>query len=387
MIHKLTAQEYLRRYDNMTATEKRDVMARVGEWLKDRAPMLLKVAEQPETRLLNIMQVSRQWDDGMCGAWEEGVRLMTAFTMTADTWLPDRLYVKASRRCIRLVVDILQEQMSINGIDGLAALGKHDEPKDNGKPEESIVPTGQSATRRRGRPRKAQTATTSKPVAQPIPHPAPQPGPTEGPAIRSLSTGISKTAIPRPQHIDQYAHLLPETTQKHAAKYGQLMRDLGTARTNMRVLMDDPHSKDWERGQWARTAVKIDEQIAAIRKELDAEWHKIVDTGNVVIDELGVAHIIDPTTGKVADPKPKAKKNAKPKSQQQKKLSGEERGKRATYWQKWLRDARPAKTDEHRKQWEQNAHELIRLGGKLTASMIRAGEHYGAKIPKSRKKS
>ena len=208
---------------------------------------------------------------------------------------------------------------------------------------------------------------------------------------QSTNEATSSPVIPRPKHIDQYVYLLPERTQIRAAKYGTLMRELEQARSNMKLLIDDPHAKPSERERWAKTAVKVDNQIAALRRELDAGWANLVDTGRVVVDDMGMAHIIDPETGKIADPKPavtapsddaqeKPKEQPKPK-EKPKPLTPEEKAKRISYLQKWLRDSRPTATEERKKQWEENAHELLHLGGKLSDAMVKAGEHYGAKIP------
>lgn len=381
MIHKLTAQEYLKRYDNMTGDEKESVMARVGEWLKKDAPLLQKVAEQPGAHLQSVMQLCNDWDDAVSNAFSEGARLMSAFAGMTDTWLPDRLYIKAARRSIKRIVEVLTEQWQNNGLNGNDGLYRHNGPTMPNKTNNDQPTT--PPKRKRGRPRKVKP----QPMATAEPQRAPAPQPTAPKLNTNLSTINADAVIPRPQHIDQYIHLLPEDTQKRAAKYGDLMRDLGTARENMRLLMNDAHSTGAEREKWAKLSVRLDEKIGNLQKELDREWKKVVESGRVVVDELGMAHIIDPATGKVADPKPKAKKSAdkpkeeKPKRSHHKKLSDEERTKRITYLQKWLRDARPAKTDEHRKLWEQNARELLRLGGNLTNSMVKAGEHYGAKIP------
>ena len=172
------------------------------------------------------------------------------------------------------------------------------------------------------------------------------------------------------------------------------MNDLGTARTNMRLLLDDPQSTATERERWAKAAVKIDNRIAALRKELNDEWGRVVATGHVVLDDLGMAHLVDPETGKVADPKPKVtistddKKGAKPKRSHHKKaesekaMTNEEKKKRISYLQKWLRDPRPEATPERKKQWGLNIKELIALGGRVTKSIVKAGEHYGVKMPK-----
>lgn len=386
MIQRITTEQYLKRYNNMTGQEKLSVMNRVGAWLKDCAPLLLKAAEQPEAHLQGVMMISQGWNDLVSKDWMEGVKLMTAFAGMTDTWLPDRLYIKAARRSIRQMVDVLREFYKPN-------MSNRDEHNEHSGHNEPII---EPTMRKRGRPRKTEqqpqtpqdTQTTHAPKANNV-------APGEDKYAVNNNVELAKTVIPRPQHIDQYAYLLPEETQKRAAQYGQLMRDLGTSRENMRLLMNDPQSNAMEREKWAKVAVKIDGQIAAIRSELDREWKKVVETGRVVVDELGMAHIIDPATGKIADPEPKVKLKEeekqkpkaevdKPKRVHHKQLTDEEKAKRISYLQKWLRDPRPVNSDEHRKQWEQNVRELIRLGGNVTDSIVKAGEHYGAKIPRKR---
>ena len=63
-------------------------------------------------------------------------------------------------------------------------------------------------------------------------------------------------------------------------------------------------------------------------------------------------------------------------------MTDEEKKKRISYLQKWLRDPRPEATPERKKQWGLNIKELIALGGRVTKSIVKAGEHYGVKIPK-----
>lgn len=361
MIQRIRSNEYMKRVGAMTEVEKLALAKRVGEWLHDAPRLLMQKANEPLAHMQSVIQVGAEWNDAEQSAFNEGVRLLTPFVGIADTWLPDMIYSKAARRCIRRMIDILTAQG--------AGLAKKPAPKPATMPErkqeQATTPTPTEQTppkRKRGRPRKV---------------------------ITSLQTDVANTVIPRPKHIDQYAHLLPEETQQRAAQYGPLMRDLDAARQNMRLLMDDKHSTAAEREKWAKVAVRIDERVASIRKELDKEWKKVVETGRVVIDALGIAHITDPVTGAIADPAPKVNfkpddttAKPKPKKPKAKPMTEEEKLKRMDYLRKWLRDPRPPVTDERRKLYEQYAKELIRLGGHLTGAAIKNGERYGAKIPK-----
>lgn len=432
MIRKISNSEYLKRVGSMTAAERNDLAGRVGEWLTNEGPLLTRRESNPMARLQNVMQLSPEWSEAEQSAWTQGVRLLTAFVGTADTWLPDLLYTKAARRSIRNIIQILS--VNVGKLTVKPKSAKLPERKPTPKPtakatakttsaKVSPVPipkhytsainitlpqsdptpaaTAAPATppkRKRGRPRKnplpeqTQNANTVAPDAKGVAQGA------NKQQLQSLSTMDAENVVPRPKHIDQYAYLLPEDTQRRAAQYGPLMRDLGSARENMRLLMNDPKANATERERWAKIAVKIDGQVGAIRRELDSEWQKLVATKRVMVDDLGMAHVIDPATGKVVDPKPKVEipkdeakhekaEPDKPKRSHHKKLpEGEERTKRILYLQKWLRDPRPPKSDEHRKQWEENARELIWLGGNLTDAMRKAAEHYGARIPKVKPK-
>ena len=110
MIQKIQSSEYLKRLDNMTAEEKDDYMKRVGEWLEKQAPLLTPKTEEEVARFQNVIQCSAMWNDEECRAWTEGVRLLTAMAPSADTWLPDMLYIKAAKRAINQVMKTLPEQ-------------------------------------------------------------------------------------------------------------------------------------------------------------------------------------------------------------------------------------------------------------------------------------
>ena len=403
MIRQIQANEYLKRVASMTEVEKLALAKRVGEWLETAPKLLQPCADAPLARMQSVMQVGGEWNDAEQEAFMEGVRLLTPFMATADTWLPTMIYTKAARRCIFNMIEVLRGNVGKLRVVPQSVPDRVPSPKPEKtqakdpqtqfspkpalpiKPTTSTQPTDKPK-KKVGRPRKMtkeeeEKALSTNPFAQN--------------ANKSANEATSSPIIQRPKHIDQYAYLLPERTQIRAAQYGPLMRELERARSNMKLLIDDPHAKPSERERWAKTAVKTDNQIAAIRRELDAGWSNLVDTGRVVVDDMGMAHIIDPETGLIADPKPvvtapsddaqeEPKEQPNPK-EKPKPLTPEEKDKRISYLQKWLRDPRATATEEHKKQWEENAHELLHLGGTLSDAMVKTGEHYGAKIPRQKK--
>lgn len=387
MIRQIQANEYLKRVASMTEVEKLALAKRVVEWLETAPKLLQPCADAPLARMQSVMQVGGEWNDAEQEAFMEGVRLLTPFMAIADTWLPTMIYTKAARRCIFNMIEVLRGNVGKLRVVPQSVPDRVPSPKPALpiKPTTSTQPTDKPK-KKVGRPRKMtkeeeEKALSTNPFAQN--------------ANKSANEATSSPIIPRPKHIDQYAYLLPERTQIRAAQYGPLMRELERARSNMKLLIDDPHAKPIERERWAKTAVKTDNQIAALRRELDAGWANLVDTGRVVVDDMGMAHIIDPETGLIADPKPvvtapsdvaqeKPKEQPKPK-ENPKPLTPEEKAKRISYLQKWLRDPRATATEERKKQWEENAHELLHLGGTLSDAMVKTGEHYGANIPRQKK--
>lgn len=414
MIHKLTGNEYLKRVGPMDAAEKQQLAKRIGEWLDKAAPMLLPKASEPLARMQSVMQLSGEWDEDVQTAFNDGARMLTAFMGVTDTWLPDMLYTKSAKRAILLMHDILQSNAGkLMEVPKSVKLPKS--PKFGSPEVQSNAHAGDRVGEKAVAPRTNNVAPHTKKVAlkrkdiaadgnlsspngkaattEAAPQAAPVTEQVKPTAVNNaLKTIDPKTIVPRPKHISQYIYLLPKDTQEHASHYADLMQDLGTARTNMRLLMDDDKSTDTERARWAKMAVRLDERIAALRRELDDEWNKVVATGRVVVDVLGMAHLLD-EDGKVADPKPVATlpvsdKKGTSRSHHKKKydpgkgMTDEERAKRISYLQKWLRDPRPDNTPEHKKQWKLFAKELVALGGHVTKSIVRAGEHYGAKVPK-----
>ena len=109
MIQKIRQDEYLKRYDNMTATERGQYLERVGEWLSNEARMLTPKTDAPEARLQNILQVSMAWNSEECQAFEVGARLLSALVGIAETKLPDTLYAISAKRAIKKMYELLWE--------------------------------------------------------------------------------------------------------------------------------------------------------------------------------------------------------------------------------------------------------------------------------------
>lgn len=245
MIQKIRSDEYLKRIDNMSASEKEVFLNRVGEWLREQAPLLIAKGEYDGARYQNVIQCSAGWNDAECKAWTEGVRLLSALAPVVDTWLPDMLYSKSAKRCIGKMTSILS-----------APAGDV-----SASPQPSAISHQPSVI-------------------------TPQPS-----AITPQPSSI--TAPVRPKHIDQYVHLLPKKTQERAAKYGPLMREMDEVRRKEQMLMDAGDVSSSKHEAMAKHIVAIDTQIKNIKKELDAEWDKLAKSGRVGVDALGNAYVKD----------------------------------------------------------------------------------------------
>ena len=362
MIEKIQNSEYLKRFDNMTAGEKEDYLNRVGEWFERLAPMLKKKAGEEMARFQNALQCSASWNDEECMAWNEGARLLSALAATAETWLPDMLYVKSARRAILQMTMVI---MSVVREKTPAKEAKEDRAEGTGKETRGVATFPKGASH--GDSGKGDKDAEDKP-------------------------SDVKPSVVRPKHIDQYIHLLPEKTQQKAATVQGLLRDLDVARQKMALLMDDPKSGADSRAQWAKTATNLDSKLKAIYKEIDAEWDKLVKAGRVTVDDLGNAHIVEQ---KKEDPKdePKDKKAGRPQMTEQEKAQKKaekeaakaaENQKKAALLRKWLIDMRNAKTDEQKKKWEAKYKEMVKLGGlqAVTDKVRQAAEYYSVDIEK-----
>lgn len=422
MIVKISSNDYLKRFDNMAAEEKDGYLERVGEWLDRQAPMLLKRAVDEAAVFQNVIQVAAVWNDTECLAWTDGARLLTALNATADTWLPDMLYVKSAKRAIRQMVLVLSSMNNGNDTRGKA---KEEPAEGTGKATQAVAP---------------------------FPKGTADGGGTVGDHDREEKV---KPFPVRPKHIDQYVHLLPKKTQERAATVRGLLRELDIAREKARCLSDAGGHPD-KVAMWAKAATKIDDKVRAIYNELDAEWARLVSNGTVTVDEFGNAHVVEtppsagqqqeqphdeqpaeeapaveapaeevpaaeeeqpaeeqtpaaeeapaeeetpddgsqepqPAKGRPGRPamtdeekKAAAERRAAAKAEKIAARKAEEDAKRLEYLKKWLRDTRTAVSDERRRQWEENCGELLALGGEVTDSIRKAAEHYGAALPEQK---
>ena len=239
--------------------------------------------------------------------------------------------------------------------------------------------------------------------------------------------GTVKAVPVRPKSIHQYVHLLPRGTQERAAQVGDLLRDLDVAREKARVLMEAGEQGP-KVAQWARAAAKLDEKVKGIYRELDREWARLVEQGRVVVDDLGMAHVLS-EEGKVkseqlseqrekscshelpnrddngqgqfataqteptsSEPKPKRTAGRKPLTDEQKQARAEERRKKqeaknkrkAALIRKWLVDRRNAKTPEQVEKWTTKYREMVFLGGEkaVTVKVRETAAFYGIDMEK-----
>lgn len=404
MIRKIAKTQYLKGWGTMTAQEREEYRKRVGEWLSSDGERLLTITDRPMAQMQNVMQMSVRWSREQCQAWYEGVRLLTALIDVAETWLPTVLYSKSAWRGVRKLVDELsrvqdlrygsqeagaaKKEPAANACKGTQGTGRQTTP--SGKPTGAQREVGISVET----PTEAQ-----REVGMPA---GKQQGVTKG------------TGVPvRPKHIDQYLHLLPKETQERGAMVRGLLRELDEAREKARLLMGDDHASANSRAAWAKKATKIDEQLAKIYKELDQEWEKLVQSGRVVVDELGQAHVVEvayesreeppgePTGAQReagapagipmdASAEQGAKRGRKSLTEEEKAAKAAEREKkrqqmqvrRAGLIRKWLIDTRNAKTEEQKEKWMQKYKEMVAIGGEqaVTKKVRAAAEYYGIEV-------
>jgi hypothetical protein len=358
--------------------------------------------------------------------------LMSALVGVADTWLPTQIYMKSAYRAVRQVYIIL------NSLVGVGVKGKADglNVAINPITGAPMPKTNNTTTSGRGaaahynqEPKRAAGAGAGKPQALPAAAVAkritkntettekvgsgvagvngtertvadgqPQnPDPSRNVVSVNINTGggiqPSSGMVPaRPKHIDQYVHLLPKATQERAAGYGELMRQLGEARDNMQLLMDDDHASAKSREQGAKQATRIDKKIRALREELDREWEKVAESGRVVIDDLGMAHLVPTSQCDTAQNGDGAGGNGTAADgeggeQEPVELTSEQK-KRRRELRKWLIDLRRGKEGKDRErrieQWRVNWQEYLTLEPKEKAledeKILEAAKHFGIDI-------
>ena len=312
MIKKILVRDYLKGYGDMTAEERGAFVGRVGEWLLSDGARLLAITDRPMAKSQNLVTITTRWSAEDAKAVTDGIMLMSALVDVADTWLPTQIYMKSAYRAVRQVVGVLMESAKgkVNGLNLLV----------NPATGTPMPMTNNTATGQRGAaahynqgPKRAAGAGAGKPQALPSsvgaaasPDGKRQGGdviatqqtkkelqPTDTSLTSHLSPLTSKMVPARPKHIDQYVHLLPKATQERASQYGELMQQLGEARDNMQLLMDDGHASAKSREQWAKQATRIDKKIRAIREELDREWEKVVAANRIALDAFGNAYVVE----------------------------------------------------------------------------------------------
>lgn len=338
MIRKITASEYLKRFDNMNAEEKKKYHEKVGAWLgSDAAKAMAARMDDADARLQNVMQVSMGWNDGECRAFEEGAVLLSAAMHIEDTWLPEMLYIKAAKRVIRRMIEVLD------------ALSQEEAPQkkaEDKKPDEkTTIEAGDANT---VSPEVNNTTKTEAPLKD-------------------------YTVPPRPKHIDQYVHLLPQKTQERASQVKDLLRELDESREKMRLLMESETASAADREAWAKKVTNLDNKVRKIYDELDAEWNNLIKQGRVIVDDLGNARVVE-APAETEDTEPQG-------------LTPDEK-KRRKNLRKWLVDTRYGNGDtraEYVKRWKDNFKQYAALEGETAfedEKMLAAAEHYGIDLKK-----
>ena len=399
--------------DACTATEERKAfVGRVEEWLASDGARLLTLTDRPMARNQSLMMITTRWTAEDTKAVTDGIMLMSAFVGVADTWLPTQIYMKSAYRAVRQIYVIL------NSLIGVDVKGKADglNVAINPITGAPMPKTNNTTTSERGaaahynhEPKRAAGAGAGKPQALPTPVGA---GAVSSPSAKQQGTEAAQTEKPlpmiktvgkdydaatdtvrvqcavvpaRPKHIDQYVHLLPKATQERAAGYGELMRQLGEARDNMQLLMDDDHASAKSREQWAKQATKLDKKIRALKEELDREWEKVAESGRVVIDDLGMAHLVPTSQCDAAQNGTAA--DGEGGNQEPVELTSEQK-KRRRELRKWLIDLRRGKEGKDREkrieQWRVNWLEYLTLEPKEKAledeKILEAAKHFGIDI-------
>lgn len=331
MIKKIQTNEYIKRVDNMSEGERIDYLKRVGEWLDAHGKRMEELSNRPESVLQNVQTASAVWNDAECQAWEEGVKLLSAMAATSDTWLPDMLYTKSAKRCIKCMMSLLTEVQS----------GANTDPQGDGKQQPQIGD------------KKPQTADKTKQETK-----------------VDASTGVPV----RPKHIDQYVHLLPQNTQERAAQVRDLLRELDTSREKLRLLTETPKSSATDRESWAKKVTKLDDTVRSIYKELDTEWTKLVKAGVVTVDVFGNAHIN-------ADAQTKVQALAEAEAEAETEMQADPQTQVAAL-RRWLIDTRKLDNDVHTEKWVSKYREMVALGGMeaVTDKVKDAAKHYSINL-------
>ena len=401
MIKKILVRDYLKGYGDMTAEERKAFVGRVGEWLAQDGARLLAMTDRPMARSQSLMMITTRWTAENTKAVTDGIMLMSAMVAVADTWLPTQIYMKSAYRAVRQVVSVLSEVKSeeLRVKNFLRPDGSKRSEVERLPPSKATVynTSGRGAAAPYNHePKRAAGAGAGKPQALPAAAVARNTKNTE--TTEKVGSGVagviqpsaicyqpSSAVVPaRPKHIDQYVHLLPKETQERAAEYGELMRQLGEARDNMQLLMDDDHASAKSREQWAKQATKLDKKIRALKEELDREWEKVAESGRVVIDDLGMAHLVPTSQCDAALNGDGTSADGEGGEREPVELTSEQK-KRRRELRKWLIDLRRGKEGKDREkrieQWRVNWKEYLTLEPKEKAledeKILEAAKHFG----------
>lgn len=399
MVSKITSGEYLKRYDNMTVTERQEYLSRVGDWLSVSGQTLVQKGEVFEARLQNVLQVSAMWNDADCEAFEEGVVLLSALTGVTETKLPDILYAISAKRSIKHVFQALWK------IEEAEATFVMEAPQNSDRQTVDNETITKEQEHRIMEKYGAEPAATFQGGAG---NGAVGGGNQDGEAQVERAADAAGTVAPaRPKHIDQYVHLLPKKTQEHAALVQGLYREMDEAREKLNLLMTNKTASAADREAWAKKVTKCDNTLRKIFDELDAEWAKLVKQGRVVVDDLGnarVVHAADATSTTAVGGENGAQgenaagvqeegtagaqgENAGAQEDGTTGLTSEQKARRREL-RKWLTDTRRgngAAREERVKQWYENFREYMTLEGNKAfedEKIKEAIEHYGIDVEK-----
>jgi hypothetical protein len=425
MIKKILVRDYLKGYGDMSAEERKAFVGRVGEWLAQDGARLLALTDRPMARSQSLVTITTRWTAEDARAVTDGIMLMSAMVAVAETWLPTQLYMKSAYRAVRQVVAILAkipqgtERSGVGTAPELPAMGVKTVTRGNGKTSETAarlqgkgwqghlqpvpamkkLPKAEQMTKHPGIEKGSGVAGAGAGKPQALPSPVAGTGQTGKPLpmIKTVAkeydaatdtVRVQCAVVPaRPKHIDQYVHLLPKATQERAAEYGELMRQLGEARDNMQLLMDDDHASAKSREQWAKQATRIDKKIREIRDELDREWGKVAESGCVRIDDLGMAHFVSASQRSAAQNEDGTGVDGDGGEQKPVELTSEQK-KRRRDLRKWLTDLRRGKEGKDREkrieQWRVNWQEYLTLEPMEKAmedeKILEAAKHFGIDI-------
>ena len=380
MIKRLTDTGYMKRMNVMTLAEKKDYAERIGRWMQEQAPLISGKTDEQQAHLSNIIQCSMNWNDAECAAWDDGIRLLTALMGTADTWLPEMMYIKAAKRTIRKLIKTLSEVKVATPIarsDVQDVSGKQNEPVKQEQPTRTAGPVQPTEKKKPGRPKKEEQGIRMQ----------------AGAAKEALMTAVQK-----PKHIDQYAYLLPGKTQERAALVKGLLQQMDVARENARLLMNDPKSSPADRARWATLSTKCDDELKKIYKELDEEWDKLAKSGRVTIDALGNVRVQQspiPTSSeeeeKTVLPRLQSRLCSKESKNGQSSMVNEQKDpNKRRQLRKWLVDTRRGNGDtrpEYVKKWKENFAAYLAIEGDAAYEDERikaAAVHYGISLEETK---